>query len=64
MKITLKTIVLVALLAFFVIVILSNFSNFEGFTSSDENVFSPISSASEVTHAEPTKSAAPTKKSE
>lgn len=35
MKFTLKTVILIALLAFYIVIILSNFSNFEGFTSSD-----------------------------
>ena len=35
MKITLKTVVLVFLLAFYVLIIISNFSNLEGFVASD-----------------------------
>lgn len=46
MKITLKTIVLAALLAFFIIIIISNFSNLEGFSASDADMFSSMSGSS------------------
>jgi hypothetical protein len=38
MKVTLKNIFLVALMAFYVIIILSNFSSFEGFVASDSTI--------------------------
>jgi uncharacterized membrane protein len=46
MKITLKTIILAALLAFFIMIIISNFSNFEGFSAYDADMFSSMSGSS------------------
>jgi len=49
MKITLKTIVLIVLLAFFIAIVLSNFSNLEGFVAADSTILSDsvISEASD-----------------
>lgn len=65
MKITLKTIVLIALLAFFILIVVSNFSNLEGFTATESNrlpqsVTSQASTVDTITTNKPTKSNAPT----
>lgn len=63
MKITLKTIILAVLLAFFIMIIISNFSNLEGFSASDADMFSSMSGSSYGVHSS-TNTSDDTKKSE
>ena len=63
MKFTLKTVVLIALLAFYVVIILSNFSSFEGFTSADSSDLQNTVTSGASTVAEPVVSPTPSKSS-